>query len=340
MEELISIIIPVYNVESYISKCIESVLNQTYKEFEIIIVDDGSPDNSIKIAQKYADIDKRITIIRKENGGLSDARNAGMQEAKGKYIYFLDSDDYIEDILLEKVINCAEKNNSDVIIFGYFVDYVDDKGSVKYTNNVFLNTTELEVKYEGSFIVDNNLLAMLGYAWNKFYKRDYLINNNIKFEKGVSLIEDILFNELALTKSKNIFILKNQLYHYTHRDISTLSTTFYKDSYKLQIKSIKARENILKYWNIKEEIVRKIISKQQIESIRFCCSNMFYYKNDLTLMEKYKYIKYMLYDENTKVRIQQFVPLSIEQKIMKIIIKRKVSFIIALIYYINSRKYL
>lgn len=340
MEELISIIIPVYNVELYISKCIESVLNQTYKSFEVIIVDDGSPDNSIKIAQKYADIDKRIRIITKENGGLSDARNVGINQAKGKYIYFLDSDDYIEDNLLEKVVNYAEQNNSDVIIFGYFVDYVDDKGLVKYTNNVFLDSIESEVKYEDSFTIDNNLLAMLGYAWNKFYKREYLINNNIKFEKGVSLIEDILFNELALTKSKNIFILKDQLYHYIHRDRSTLSTTFYKDSYKLQVKSIKARENILKHWNIKDEIIQNIISKQQTEAIRFCCSNMFYYKNNLTLIEKYKYIKFMLDDENTKTRIQQFMPISIEEKIMKIIIKRKVSIIIILIYYINSRKYL
>ena len=119
-EELISVILPIYNVEKYLEKCLKSVINQTYKNLEIILVDDGSKDNSPQICDEYAVKDKRIVVIHKSNGGLSDARNAGIEIAKGKYITLIDSDDYVELEMYEKLYNKAISDNLDIAICGNY----------------------------------------------------------------------------------------------------------------------------------------------------------------------------------------------------------------------------
>ena len=123
---LVSIIVPIYNVEKYLDRCIQSILNQSYENLEIILVDDGSPDRSSEICDEYRKSDQRIKVVHKENGGLSDARNAGLILAKGKYIIFLDSDDYIEHTMVEDAVTVLEKNDSDIVIWGYYADFVDE----------------------------------------------------------------------------------------------------------------------------------------------------------------------------------------------------------------------
>ena len=118
----ISVIVPVYNVEKYLSRCVDSILNQTFTDFECILVDDGSPDNCGKICDEYAKKDKRVKVIHKQNGGLSDARNTGLDIAGGEYIYFLDSDDYVEYNLLEKLNDTICVCNAEMIVFGYKVE--------------------------------------------------------------------------------------------------------------------------------------------------------------------------------------------------------------------------
>ena len=197
---MVSVIMPVYNVEAYISRAIESVLKQTYSDFELLIINDGSPDNSIKIAEEHSKNDNRIKIINKINGGLSDARNVGMQQAKGKYLYFLDSDDYIEENLLEMATTEAEIQGADVVLFGYYIDYVDTSENVKTSNIVTISKQEHIVSHVKDIKLGQELLPVLGYAWNKLYKKECIEKNNAVFVKGVSLIEDILFNEIILSK--------------------------------------------------------------------------------------------------------------------------------------------
>ena len=116
-QALISVIIPVYNVENYLRECIESVLNQTFRDFEVILVDDGSTDSSGDICDEYVEKDERVTVIHQKNGGLSVARNTGLSEANGKYVYFLDSDDYISENALATLLNIAENDSSDIVFF-------------------------------------------------------------------------------------------------------------------------------------------------------------------------------------------------------------------------------
>ena len=128
---LISVIVPIYKVEKYLNKCVKSIINQTYKNLEIILVDDGSPDNCGKICDKLAERDDRIRIIHKKNGGLSSARNAGIEIANGEYIGFVDSDDYIDNDMFETLYNNIKDNNADLSIIGYQIETIDNK-VIKY----------------------------------------------------------------------------------------------------------------------------------------------------------------------------------------------------------------
>lgn len=338
MRPTISIIMPVYNVERYISKSIESVLNQTFKDFELLIVDDGSPDNSVNIAEEYAQKDDRIRIFKKDNGGLSDARNYGFKYAKGEYIYFMDSDDYIEDELLEKSINSIKCSNAEVVLFGYHIDFVDDKEMVYATRKISHKSGVFSKMNLAEINVNDDFLHMMGYAWNKIYNKKFLDENNVSFEKGTSLIEDILFNEVVFTNIEKLVIIDDHLYHYIQRKRMTLGSTFYSNSYSLKMRAINARENILVKWRFEEDKIKKIIARLQLNTIRFCCSNMFYFKNNLSLLYKYKEIKKMINNPISKGRIINFTPVSTKDKVLKFLVIYKQYLLIMFLYNLSSLK--
>lgn len=197
----VSVIIPVYNVEKYIEQCVESVLNQTLKEIEIIIVNDGTQDNSIQKIEKYMK-DKRIILINKENGGISSARNTGLKIAKGEYVSFIDSDDFIEPHMIEELYN--ESSGMD-IVFSNFVR-IDDEKNIEIDEQSFKN---LSVN-EGIYFYN----IKYGYVWNRIYNRNFLLKSNIKFIEGM-LLEDLLFSLEVLSLAKKVkYINKN---HYFYR---------------------------------------------------------------------------------------------------------------------------
>ena len=143
MDKLISIIVPIYKVEIYLRKCIDSIVNQTYKNIEILLIDDGSPDNCGIICDEYAKKDERIKVIHKENGGLSDARNYGIEASTGDYIIFIDSDDYVSESMCENLLICALENNADIVSCNFKEIYIDNnrekinKQSIKKSLEIF-----------------------------------------------------------------------------------------------------------------------------------------------------------------------------------------------------------
>lgn len=188
---LFSIIIPIYNVEKYLSKCIDSVINQEYKNIEIILVDDGSPDNCPKICDKYAEKDSRIKVIHKENGGLSDARNYGIKAAKGEYLLFLDSDDYWEgDCCLKNIVKKIDKNPEiDVLVYGC-MDYscISGKKEISrtgYNNEIITAQSKYEVL---KYFFESGLFP--GSAWITVTRRKFIVDNKLFFIKGIKS-EDI-----------------------------------------------------------------------------------------------------------------------------------------------------
>lgn len=219
LNNLISIIVPVYKVEDYLEKCIESILNQTYKNIEIILVDDGSPDRCGKICDDYAIKDNRIKVIHKKNGGLSEARNYGINIASGEYILFIDSDDYIDKNMCEILIKEAKKNDSDIVICNYYNvkenDYFINKMSI--TNNKIL-LTNLEMM---------KIFFLKGYSetiivWNKLYKKKlFYTNENIRFPVG-KLHEDIFTIYKLYYIANKIVVVNKPLYYYVQRKESIM----------------------------------------------------------------------------------------------------------------------
>ena len=176
---LISVIVPIYNVEKYIYKSIESVRNQTYQNLEIILVDDGSQDNCGRIADEFAQKDKRIKVIHKENGGLSDARNAGLRIASGLYIYFFDSDDLMTSNLIETALSVYMRTDTDLVCFNYIV-YDEITGREKKTS---FPVQSCKIRGRKTNLVTAEYLGYrLGYCvWNKLYRADIIKKNRIFF---------------------------------------------------------------------------------------------------------------------------------------------------------------
>lgn len=233
-QELISVIIPIYNVEKYLKKCIDSIINQTYKNLEIILVDDGSPDNCGKICDEYAKKDQRIRVIHKKNGGLSDARNAGIDIAKGKYIGFVDSDDYIETDMYEYLYNILIENSSDISICDYEY-YYEKNNTIGKSNNVKMNET-VDKKEALRRLMGNSIG---NYAWNKLYKRDLF--NNVRYPVGRKM-EDCGTTYKLFYLSNKITIGNERKYYYLQRDDSILhkkNFSFYKDFFELTLEKYK-----------------------------------------------------------------------------------------------------
>ena len=167
LNELISVIVPVFKVEAYLAKCIDSIRNQTYSNFELILVDDGSPDGSPKICDDYAAVDDRIQVIHKNNRGLSSARNAGLDVCKGDFICFIDSDDYIKPTYLETLLTLQRKNNADLVICEY--DYVEKNGNV-YEHRKIPWNKQITHKDFWKMFCESDFRVFSAVAWNKIYR--------------------------------------------------------------------------------------------------------------------------------------------------------------------------
>lgn len=224
--DLISIVIPVYNVEHYLERCLESVINQTYKNIEIILVDDGSTDNSGNLCDIYAKKDLRIKVYHKDNGGLSDARNYGISMSNGKYISFIDSDDYVASDMIEALYKALCQHKTDISICRPFDVYENG------------NLSRLDEKKENSsnFITISNVQAMKlvleakvisVQAWGKLYKKE--IFDNINFPKN-KIAEDAFIILKVLNSVKNVCYTRSEKYFYVHRPGSITTRKFNSNS--------------------------------------------------------------------------------------------------------------
>ncbi len=218
MNKKVSVVVPVYNVEQYLEKCIESIINQTYEDLEIILVDDGSTDVSPSICDKWKDLDSRIIVVHKENGGLSSARNAGLEVSSGEYIMFEDSDDWLESDIIEKCVEKIEEEESDLVIFGY--RKVNEEGLIlgqftfgdgTYTNSEMASQLHQRI-IEMSF----------GYAWNKLYRLNVIRKAGIKNDERVIDREDLYFNLCLFNHLTKISFLDYVGYYYLQRKASLL----------------------------------------------------------------------------------------------------------------------
>lgn len=253
----LSIVIPVYNVENYIAQCLESILNQSFKDLEIICVNDGSTDNSLSVLQDYKAKDDRIIIIDKKNEGSGIARNAGLSIAKGEYVYYVDGDDWIEDNALEKIIVKADKLNTDILIFGglsYYEGkgknggYSADKLPKEYFNKVF-----------SSKDIKKDIFKFPSTAWTKLYRRDFLIKNNIKFQ-DIKAGQDQLPFFHSMIKAERIALLPENIYCYRKNRKGAVTSVKKKKSFS-PIYVFYGVEEMLKSENLLDEYKNVFVNK-------------------------------------------------------------------------------
>lgn len=221
---LVSVIIPIYNAENYLKQCLDSIVGQTLKDIEVICVDDGSTDGSAEILREYQEKDARITVIRQENAGAGAARNKGLDKAKGKYLSFLDADDFFEPDMLEEAYKSAEEDKADYVIFKSG-QYNTETDEYNYPKWVF---QEIHIPPYTPFtyrqLTRNIFRVFVGWAWDKLYSREFVIDNNLRFQEQRTS-NDLLFVFSALVVAKRISVCRKVLVHQRRDSSDSLSKT-------------------------------------------------------------------------------------------------------------------
>ena len=294
-----SIIVPVFNTEKYIPKCIESLLHQTYYNIEIICINDGSTDNSLSILKSYQDKDKRIKIISQQNSGVSVARNVGIKEAIGDYILFVDPDDWLEldtcKNLFDQICN-NEVYELDVICFGY--KRVDVKDIFYHNFSEFLLINKNKI----SFYSDNYIESLLSFMpakciWDKAYKKTFLDKNNIKFIQGMTHGEDLIFFLNVFIYNPYISLLDKELYNY---NISRKDSATKINSLEYLKKNIQMGEYINRFENISEKT--QIIKNYFFDNVFFA---LFFLGADLGKNKEFIFLLKKYLDEVSDVKLKK-----------------------------------
>ena len=287
MSKLVTIIVPVYNAEKYLDKCITSLVNQTYKNLEIILVDDESPDNCPKLCDEWTKKDQRIKVIHKKNGGVSSARNMGLEIAKGEYILFIDSDDYIEINCLEECMKIIEKYNLDIIKFGYQKELNHYFRKNKFT--VPVNRCIEESEYNK--LIYKYILTTPDFynIWNAIIRKQICQEN--KFDTSLTMGEDYLYFVRCVSKSQKIYFLDSCFYHYIiNNDSITHKFNIEKNVNKLKnclTANLKIQEIINKknYFNENDYIIQSI---KNFNSSIYHCIKKCNYKDYCYYIDKIK----------------------------------------------------
>lgn len=250
MNKMVSVIIPVYNTEKFLERCIQSVINQTYCNLEIILINDGSTDNSLNICEKYKQLDKRIGLISGENYGVSHARNMGIERAKGEFLYFIDSDDFLDLDAINKMLHEFEKSNCELVIAAY--NEIEDKGKVISRRKKW-ERLQLKNDEAKSFVLDED--GGGGYLWNKLFKSSIIEKFQIRFDENIYVWEDVLFVMKYLDRCCYINLIDDVVYTYCRREGSAVEYSLYTPKLYTQVDAIEKIEKLIYLDNSTKELL-------------------------------------------------------------------------------------
>ena len=346
-EPLVSIVVPVYNVSKYLRKNFDTLKKQTYKNIEILFIDDGSTDSSGDLCELFKKEDKRVKVIHKKNEGLGYARNTGIESANGKYIMFIDSDDFVHIEMVEKLMKNLLETNSDTSYCGYFEYYNEDKIINKpafYNNRTFekeeiINNILLNMIASNPSEKNDSLLSMS--VWHAVYSIDIIKKNNIFFPSEREYIsEDIIFDIKYLTKSKKISYISDQLYYYRCNNNNSLTHRYSINEFEMHKKVVdKINEELSKILDIKVYINRT--DRYLLGRLRTCIQKATSYKEDNKNFKLRMHIKKLINDEQISKILERYPyyqnPLI--QRIFNFFVKEKfVIGLIILVKFNNIRK--
>lgn len=302
---LVSIIVPVYNVERYIKRGIESLLNQTLKNIEIILIDDGSTDNSRKICEKYANKDTRVNLIVQKNLGVSHARNLGIENALGDYIIFMDPDDEIDLRMCEILYSTMQKDDCDLVLCNFYKVIKEKKLPIILNYPSKLNNSK-EIKSLILDMIGNEIYGeetVMGCIWRGLYKKDFLLKHNIKFPQNIRPMQDLIFMIEYLSKCKSVNINKECLYYYYVNPNSAVT------GYKKNL-----WDNNKKVCQLVQELLQKnnfdSITKQRFAYFRIFCTDWCLFNeidplNNISKKEKIKHMSEFINNQEVRISIRQ-----------------------------------
>ena len=294
----VSIIVPVYQVENYIRKCIDSILAQTFTDFELILVDDGSKDGSGLICNEYAKVDERVKVIHQKNSGVAAARNCGIAYAEGNYLCFVDADDWIEDTMIAQCVYEIQVYNADVLRHGHTVElWKEGKCVSEETKNApdFEKTlTSVQIIKEMESFWEN----CSNYVWNYFFKREAI--GQIRFP-DIKISEDHIFVLQILENCKKICFLSENLYHYCMR-MGSSANRWQEDGIECQLEMVDACHHFMDSFGIKEQRKKKILSNIILSAYSYSIYLMCFPECKWSVKEKMKKIRSV----RKKLEIEQY----------------------------------
>lgn len=255
MNPTVSIIIPVYNAEDYLRRCVDSVLKQEYRDFELLLMDDGSKDSSGAICDEYGALDERVRVVHKENTGVSDTRNQGIAMAQGIYLQFLDSDDWITPDATKLLVRAAEEHDCDLVIADFYRvvgNHVSRQGDIE--NTEVLSRTEYAER-----MMEDPADFYYGVLWNKLYRRELVERHGLRMNEQISWCEDFLFNLEYNLYAKTFYALQTPIYYYVKRKGSLVSQSF------SIAQSIKMKLLVFEYYN---EFYKQVYDEKDYEKKR------------------------------------------------------------------------
>ncbi len=256
-----SIVMPIYGVEPYLRQAIDSVLRQTFQDFEIILVNDCSPDNSAEICREYSDRYENIrTVNHAKNSGVSAARNTGFAEVQGRYVWFMDPDDYVDSTLLQQVYDSLQKNKAQVVVFGGIEEYYDHKQELVKSVPICPPEAFCQTANEvHNYILDLEMNTLYGYPWNKVYSAEHIRSQQLKYVPIV-LIEDIKFNVEFFDNINSMNMLPIAPYHYAKRGTTSLTAKFVPKYYEVHYERIRLLYEQQKRWGTADERTKGILA--------------------------------------------------------------------------------
>lgn len=317
MEEIkVSVIMPVYKVEEYVGQAIESIQKQTLQNWEFLIVDDGTPDNSGKICDDYSAKDSRIHVIHKENGGAPSARNVAIDLAKGKYMYFMDSDDWAEPAMLEDMVTLAENNNFQLVVAGYYIDTYYSENE-KFVQEQFVEdrvfALQQDFRSNAWKLFDKNLLYT---PWNKLFLSQYIFENKLYFPQ--TFWDDFPFNLSVVRDIERVGVTSKKYYHFIRKRVESETAKYRSDMYQKREEEHEWMLDLYKLWNINDEKSKEFLARRYIERLVGCIENVANPNCALSTKEKKDAIKKMITTETAVNAVKLARPNSKYMRLMLI----------------------
>lgn len=297
MDIKVSVIIPVYNSEKYLEECIESLLGQTLKECEFIFVNDGSKDNSYNILKKYEKLDRRIKIINQKNQGSSMARNSGLNIARGKYIGFIDSDDYIDKEYYSNLYKIVDQNNADIVLCNWKTK--NNQLNLPFKKNEIWNKEYIQKEVHKFMLRSDSLNSVC----NKLFLSELIKKNKITFPNELYMGEDARFNIRAFTYADTAYYLDYSGYFYREVIGSVTRNICNRNYFERSLMEYKEDVEEFNMWKIDKSEIAKLRTIKFVNNVLSLCYLYFNEANDITLHERFKYINNMI---SNKVVIDVF----------------------------------